>query len=751
VRDRWGIPHIYAQNDADLFFAQGFVQAQDRLFQLDLWRRSVQGRLSEVLGPNFIERDAMTRRMQYTGSMDAEWASYAPDAQAIASAFVRGVNACVAIARRRLPEEFVLAGWAPEFWTPADLLSRVEAFGMSDNAMREVFRARLVNALGAARAAEILPLDPPVPLTIPRGLDTHAINFLLGDALRRIGTAPFFMSLATPVAAGPAAPARAGSRRPDGSNNWVVSAARTGTGAPLVANDPHRALDHPSLRYLVHLNAPGWNVIGAVVPWFPGVAIGHNEHVAWGLTIFSADVQDLYVEQTNPVNPHQVKDGGRWVDTTRVHDTFPVKGRDKPFEFDREYTRHGVVVAVDKVKHLAFALRWTGAEPGTAGYLAGLSLDRARSADEFRAALTRWKMPGENFVFADRDGRTGYQAAALVPRRSGWNGTLPVPGWTGAYEWRGWLRQDELPHAANPADGYFATANNRTVSAGNPPIGFDWSGPARINRIREVFEASPQMDVAQSRALQLDVQSWNAGQLVPLLSRITGLTGDAEQARGALLQWDRRLTLDSTAAMLYVLWERALGELLAQQRLPPPLVREFADNADQVLVPALTAPSRSWFDGDLNAARDALVSAALSRAAAAARQQAVASGGGAWGRVHTATFRHVLGITAAGRERFDIGPFARPGYGDTVNATWGPALEQTEGASFREILDLADWDRSIATSAPGQSESPSSPHFADLARRWAAGEYFPLAFSGEAVRAAAEATLVLHPAGTPKP
>jgi len=417
VRDRSGVPHIYAQSQDDLFVAQGFVQAQDRLFQMDLWRRSVRGRLSEVLGPNFVERDAMTRRIQYRGDLDAEWASYGADAKAIAAAFVRGVNAWVALARERPPEEFVLAGWKPDPWAAEDLLNRTDAFVASGDALDEIFRARLVAAVGPGRANALLPAGRPI--VVPPGLDVTTISAIVGDVIRRAGTPPFFMGLAAPVT----------TVRPN--DNAVRANAMAP--APIA-----RTIDHPSRRYLVHLNAPGWNVIGATAPWLPGVAVGHNDRISWDTAAFDADTQDVFVEQVNPSNPHQVEDRGRWVDTTIVQDTIVIRGNPKPFAFESEFTPHGLVVASDRARHLAFTVRWSGAEPGAAGELASLALDRAASWPEFKEAVARWKMPARRFSYADVDGRRGSLVGALIPERRGWDGALPAPGWPGAFEWTGW-------------------------------------------------------------------------------------------------------------------------------------------------------------------------------------------------------------------------------------------------------------------------------------------------------------------------
>lgn len=718
VRDRWGVPHIYAQNEHDLFFAQGFVQAQDRLFQMDLWRRSSQGRLAEVLGLNFVERDAATRRVQYRGDVAVEWASYGPAVKADAEAFVGGINAWVAEARAHVPEEFTVAGWLPETWSPEDLLNRTDAF-VTAGADTDAFRARLVAAIGASRADAWFPAA--TPYKIPAGLDLGIVGPVVEDALRRAGTAPFFLGLASPVMA----PAGRG----DGSNAWVVTGARSATSAPLLANDPHRAFAHPSLRYLIHLNAPGWNVIGAASPWLPGVIIGHNEHVAWGMTAFPADVVDIFVEHVDPSNPHRVEHRGRWVDTSIVHDPIKMKGQAKPFPFEREYTPNGVIVATDSERHLAYTLKWSGSEPGAAGELAALPLDRSRSVAEFRSALSRWKLPVVDVLFADAGGLAGRQVAGLIPDRRGWDGALPAPGWSGVHEWRGWLRPDDVRHAMLPrAGGFFVSANQNA---------------ARTNRLLEVLGETQAQTIEGFEHLQHDTTAWNAGQLVPLLVPLRATRNDVEASRQRLLQWDRRVSADSTEAALYVFWEEALARLLAERHLEPDLRNDYL--ARTVLsVPALTKPTAMWFDSAFGAARDRLLVEGLAiavdrlRAAGAKRDAAV------WGDLHSLTFKHPLAITRAARERFNIGPLPLSGYSGTVLSTF-PPQDVGAGASFREVVDVSDWDRSVWTQAPGQSGEPGSPHFADLAGPWSMGAYFQMAFSTAAVASSAEATLVLRP------
>ena len=736
VRDRWGVPHIKAESRDDLFFAQGFVQAQDRLFQMDLWRRSVQGRLSEVLGPNFVERDAMTRRVQYRGDLNAEWASYGPDARVMADAFTRGINAWIRVASDPLPEEFRLAGWAPELWRPEDLLNRTDAFLASGDARAEVFRSALVAALGAERASGLLPR----PIAVPRGLDPATISPVVGDILRRVGTPPFFMGLAAPVTVRlkrdttnsgsvrlpPSHEATAdrrslgGGGQPDlaASNAWAV--ARSDRGAPLLAGDPHRALENPSLRYLVALEAPGWHVIGATSPWLPGVAIGHNDRVAWSMTASSADTQDLYVERLNPENPRQVLDRGRFVDMTAEKDVIAIKGRAEPFEYERFYTAHGVVIALDRERHLAFTLRWSGTEPGAAAELGALRIDRAGSVAEFRQALGAWKMPASEFVYADVDGHIGRQVAALVPARPGWNGALPVPAEDGRYEWGGWMTLDTLAHEDDPRGGFVASANDSR---------------ARQSRLAEVLVDQSAPSVDRFKRLQHDVVAWNAGRLVPLLAGVKGDREDVESARLRLLRWDRRVTVDSQEAGLYARWEARLGQELAALRVPAALVDEFLEHGRAVLVPSLVGPSRAWFEGNVARARDRLLVSTL----------------GAVGNVSTdnrdrvLTFAHPLGVSDPSRRRFNLGGFVLPGYEETVLSVRVAGSNRVIGPSLRVVMDAGDWDRSAATNAPGQSGSPGSPHFSDLAKPWAAGEYFPLAFSDSAIQIYTESVLTLTP------
>ena len=411
MRDRWGVAHIYAQNQHDLFFAQGVVAAQDRLFQMELWKRAGEGRLAEILGPSAVPRDVDARALRYRGDMKSEYESYSPDTLAILTAFTDGINAYIksltAPGGPGLPIEFQLAGFAPDPWHPEDCLNRMAAFSMTGNAKSELEHAQALVDLGAAKAAKLFNFDPPVDLDPAPGLDLAGLS---PDLLKNLVGSDHRLQFP--------------SRAREGSNNWTVSGSLTASGKPLLANDPHRVIGLPSLRYMVHLVAPGWNVIGAGEPGLPGVALGHNEHIAWGFTIFGLDQQDLYVEDLNPANPLQYKTESGWKEMTTQREVFHVKGAPNE-EIDLKFTRHGPVLWQDGKR--ALALRWVGSEPGTAGYLASLAIDRARNWDQFESAVVRWKVPSENLAYADTDGNIGEHSAGLAPIRK-WTGLLPVPG-----------------------------------------------------------------------------------------------------------------------------------------------------------------------------------------------------------------------------------------------------------------------------------------------------------------------------------
>jgi penicillin amidase len=730
LRDRWGIAHIYAKNQDDLFFAQGFVAAQDRLFQLDLWRRIGLGETAEIFGEEAIEADRFARLMLYRGDMAAEWASYAPDTQAIATSFAAGINACIDSLGEKLPIEFQVLGYRPKKWRPEDVLARMSGIIMSGNWQREIARAQLVAKVGLEQARRLSPTDPARDWAPDPDLDLSAITL---DINRGYAAATRVLKF-SPI--------------PTESNNWVIDGTLSASGKPMLASDPHRALALPSLRYLVHLHAPGWNVIGSGEPALPGVALGHNERIAWGFTIVGTDQADLYVEQTNPADPRQYKVGDRWEPTRVVREKLRVRGRGEvPLEL--RFTRHGPVIHQDEKRNVAIALKWAGSEPGGAAYLASLSVARARNRQEFLAAMARWRIPSLNFVYADVDGDVGWVAAGAMPVRKSWDGLVPVPGAAGKYEWQGYLPVRELPQSFQPQSHWLATANHNILPEGyQHQVAYDWAAPHRFLRIKERLTASRKLTLEDLQSIQHEATSLPAQALIAMLKKVD-VPADLSPYARLLTRWDGVLSRETAAGALYAVWLQELQAALFNPRMPPELRTDRLDlRSITVLLNQLTEPEAAWFGAEPVGARDELVRGALAKAVA--RTKKLLGDDPArwnWGRLHTAPFAHPLAsMGPAYAKAFSLTPVARPGDVSTPNNTrHDDDFRQVHGASYRHVLDLADWDRGWATSTPGQSGQPGSPHYDDLLPLWAEGRYFPLAYSREKVESVARHRLQLRP------
>ena len=557
IRDRWGINHIYAETEYDLFFAQGYAAARDRLFQFEVWRAQATGTVAEMLGESELERDIGFRLFRYRGDMTVEMNHYHDRGDLIIPAYVDGVNAYIAETEADpslLPIEFELLGIRPKRWTPEVVISRHQ--GLLGNIGAELNYGRAVAAVGDAmvkRVANFHPGDPDIALdpAIDGALLSQDIlgryNAFRGPVRFRPehlvaeyrGDEEAFARLEEAAAGVRGAELDWQDQESLGSNNWVVSGRLSESGYPLMANDPHRAQSAPSLRYWVHLVGPGWNVIGGGEPEIPGVSIGHNGYGAWGLTVFRTDGEDLYVYETDPENPNRYRYRDGWEEMTVIAEDIPVKGQD-PHRAEFKYTRHGPVVFENHEENVAYAVRAAWLEPGGAPYLASLRMDQARTWEEFVEACNYSNIPGENMVWADRDGNIGWQAVGIAPIRRNWSGLVPVPG-DGRYEWDGYLPIKAKPSVYNPDEGYFATANNHLTPADYPhmdAIGFEWSDPYRWTRAAEVLGSGRLHSMADMMALQTDYLSIPARTIVPMLRHVATGGGDVERARQRLLAWD---------------------------------------------------------------------------------------------------------------------------------------------------------------------------------------------------------------------
>ena len=750
--DRWGVPHMYASSVSDIFRVQGFNAARDRLWQLDFWRRRGLGHLAEVFGASLVERDRASRLFCYRGDMHVEWLSYGSDTKRVATAYVEGVNAYIRLAlqdRSLMPFEFDALGYEPALWSPDDV-ARIRSNGLYYNLDQEVARALVLRDFGADVEDLRRRREPPVDLVVPEGLD---LSLIPDDVLRvyRLAIDPPDLGAATV-------------RTPEGSNNWVLDPERTTIGRPLLANDPHRALSVPSLRYLAHLSAPGLDVIGAGEPGLPGISIGHNGQIAFGLTIFAVDQEDLYVYDTNPDEPLEYRYEGRWEPMRVIHETVDVRDGD-PAQVELRYTRHGPVIYEDLERHTAFAVRAAWLEPGMAPYLGSMDYMRARNADEFLAAMNRWGAPPENQVYADPDGTIGWKAAGLTPIRPNWNGTLPVPG-DGSYEWAGFYDMDQLPGDENPQRGWLATANEMNLPEDFPAhdrvMSFDWYAPSRAERLAEIFHDRARLSPHDCVALQSDYVSLPARRITQQLQNLQSDDSATADALALLTGWDGELAADSSAAALFEVWYRShLRPALLRRSLAQIVSEDQLEAALQAVLPEedLLADPRVDLDlierpngrlgPDSETVRDAILRSSLADAVAHVekllgpdRKQ------WAWGRLHVARLVHPLSplLDDDTRERLAVGPRPRGGSGDTVgNTAYGPNWVQTGGATFRIVIDVGNWDDSLAMNSPGQSGDPQSAHYADLFDQWSAGQAFPLLYSREQVEAAVEQRIRLLP------
>ncbi len=761
--DRWGISHIYAETEHDLFFAQGWNAARDRLFQLELWRRQATGTVAEILGERELERDIGTRLFKFRRDLEQELNHYHDRGSLIIRAYTDGINAYIAQTEADpdlLTPEFELLGITPGYWTPDVVISRHQ--GLLGNIGAELATGRRVAMLGAEMVQELSSFGPGVPdLNLDPAVDGSALSEdILGvynafrrpvrfqpedivDASRRADDEAFAM---LEVAARDASAVVAYDVEQDiGSNNWVVDGSRSESGYPMMANDPHRAQGSPSLRYWVHLVGPGWNVIGGGEPSLPGVSIGHNEYGAWGLTVFSTDGEDLYVYETNPSNPNEYRYRGEWEAMTVISEEIPVRGRSAE-QVELKYTRHGPVVFVDEDRNLAYAVRAAWMEVGGAPYLASLRMDQATTWEEFREACNYSNIPGENMVWAGRDGTIGWQSVGIAPVRRNWSGLVPVPG-DGRYEWDGYLPIIAKPHVVNPPEGYFATANNDLIPRDYEymdAVGFSWSDPYRWLRIVEVLGNGTRFSMADMMRLQTDELSLPARQLVPMLDAVTS-TGRAEEARQMLLEWDWVLDKNSIEAGIYVAFEAEL-----RRRVRDALVPDGVDmnlSLRKVIETIVVPPGGLGVDP--LAARNAILLAAL-ESAVGNLEDKLGPDLSDWqyGQVdyHHARLRHPLGnaVDEATRDRFEAGPLPRGGYGSTVNQT-GNGDNQTSGASFRIVVDTEDWDRAVGMNTPGQSGDVRSPFYRNLFEYWANDDFHPVFYSREKIEAATAQRLNLRP------
>ncbi|MDY6875049.1 MAG: penicillin acylase family protein [Chloroflexota bacterium] len=765
IRDSWGVPHIYASTTHDLFFAQGYVHAQDRFWQMEFWRRIGSGRLAEILGESGLDSDRFIRTLGWHRTAAQELGQLDAETWVVLEAYAEGVNSYISTHRGRLGLEFTILGFTgvefePEPWTPLNTLTwaKVMAWDLRGNMDDELVRAHIAARMGTSAVGVLVPPYPDgYPVIVPHPLAEASLQ-------------------AVPEAAFEGHVLGAGDDL--GSNNWVVTGSRTETGTPFLANDPHLGIQMPSIWYEVGLHCEPvgldcpYNVVGVSFASTPGIIIGHNDHIAWGVTNLGPDVQDLFIERINPENPNQYEFQGEWLDMEIVREEIQVAGEDEPVVVFARITNHGPIindVVGGAEEDWAFgwqplALSWTALQPGTLVRSIAL-MDKAQNWDEFREALSYWDVPSQNFVYADVEGNIGYQAPGRIPIRASGDGSSPVPGWSGEYEWVDYIPFDELPRAFNPPEGYIVTANNAVVGPDfSHFISMDWSPGYRARRIEELIEADSSLSLADIQAMHGDSSPVWAEDVLPYLLVLPAIDPSAgsgpdsdrlAEALEMLRAWDRRAGRDSAGAALFEAFRVHLVDLTFGDELGEQLVRRARGKVMVALVDFLADEDSPWFD-DVTTPEVETRDEILLRALEEAVEELTETLGRdmarwRWGDLHTATFENQsLGQSGIGpiEALFNRGPVPVDGTIATVNNT-GYSLSNPYDVviipSYRQIVDLGDLPKSVSMHTTGQSGHPFHTHYDDMIDPWRNIEYHPMLWQRADVEAGADGVLVLTP------
>jgi penicillin amidase len=756
TRDTYGVPHIVGATVADVYAAQGYVHAQDRLFQMFYYRQLGAGKLAEAFGPTAVDADKFLRTIGMRRAAEAEWQQTTPEVRTALEAYAKGVNAFLHTHSDSLPIEFNLLGTKVDDWQPVDSLSfaKVMAWDLSGNWDQELLNADLRAKLGPERAAQLLPSYPADgPFVVP-GANSGSNSAPVSPVLQafNLNVRPWLPSTGLTGL---------------GSNNWVIDGTKSATGKPLLSNDPHLTVQNPSIWYQVHLSTTDgkFDAAGFGFAAAPGIVTGHNRDITWGVTNAEGDVQDLFIEKLDPSgHPGQYQSPDGWKPLQVITETIMVKG-DQPVTQTVRFTGHGPLISdaltaisatIGSTVKDPLALQWTAAKPGHL-MEALLGLQQAHNWQEFRAALSKWSVPGQNFVYADKQGNIGYQMTGEQPIRKKGDGMAPVPGSTGEYDWSGYVPFDDLPRSYNPPDHFIATANNKTFGADYKyPIQGTWAPPWRISRILEMLKAKDKLSVDDFRAMITDTHSLMARKIAPLIAALKPSDARAQQAVKLLSTWDGNVTADSVAATIYeVTVQQALSETFSDD-LGPDLFQEYLGGSGSSVLRAfdllVDKPEDPFWDKTGTPAhenRDAILGLALSDAMAD-----LTSGLGddmttwQWGKVHTITPRHTFGSQPVVSGVFNLSALPIGGDGTTVAVSGFELLAPyaaTTHQSYRMIVDVGDWTKSLAIFATGESGQPYNKHWGDIYQAWVNGDFNPLLYDPGQIQAAREGVLTLTP------
>ncbi|MBT5416384.1 MAG: penicillin acylase family protein [Cryomorphaceae bacterium] len=731
LRDNYGINHIYANNQDDMFFMQGYLAAKDRLFQFEIWRRQATGTVSEVFGEEEIDRDIGTRLFKFRGDIKDELNHYHKDGFKIVSSFVSGVNKYIEEVNSNpelLPIEFKVLGIKPDIWTNEVVISRHQ--GLLGNIDQELNIGRAVSLIGEKKVKELMwfhPKEPSLKLDKTITYDDLKQDILrlynaYREPLKFKGEYVLDKYRSKDLMANVDESNLISDEYSIGSNNWALSGNKSFNGFPILANDPHRSLSNPSLRYMAHLVAPGWNVIGGGEPEIPGISIGHNGIGAWGLTVFRTDAEDLYVYELNPSNLNQYRHNGQWKEFNKINETIKVKNK-SDIDVELLYSVHGPVTLVDKNRNKAYAIKNGWSEIGGSPYLASLRMDQAKNWEEFRDACTYFNIPGENMVWADKYGDIGWQAVGIAPIRKNHSGLVPVNG-NGKFDWEGYLPIIEKPNSFNPENGYLSTANqNVTPESYNrwDAVGYDWSDPYRGNRIKSVIESKEKFNMEEMIDLQVDYYSMPSEEIIKLASgNISNYIDYFEK----LEKWNNVLDKNSIEAGIYVEWQSQIYFEFINTYVPNS-VKKYLDIQIFRIIETISNMNESNRAKFLNKTFNASIDNLKERYGEDSKNWVYGQDEYKHVKIYH-PLENVVNDSIKGL--VELKTYPRGGDGFTPGST-SSNLNQRSGGSFRVVINTKDWDKSFATNSPGQSGDPNSKFYKNLYEDWANDKFFPLLFS----------------------
>jgi penicillin G amidase len=758
-RDERGIPYIEAKNDEDLYFAQGYITASDRLWQMDLFRRTARGELAEVLGagPNnmALEQDKQHRLIGFAQAADAEAAQTSPRSRALLEAYAKGVNAYIeSLDAKSLPPEFRILQYKPRPWTPSDSLIIVKIFfeALSNTWRLDLMREALVVVPLEKRTAllpEISPIDVLVVGKDTKPAKSSSVNQSAPTSFSR----ETFLALARNEEVSSAALARIGfySEALAASNNWVVNGKHTVSGKPLLANDPHLAPTAPPIWHMVQLTAPGLRVAGVTAPGLPGVIIGHNDAIAWGFTNVGPDVQDLYLEKFDPNNAKRYLAPSGWLDADIRHEEIKVRkgftdSATDTVVLDVTVTRHGPIVFEKEGKR--YALRWTALDPKLNNPDVTYSLDRARNWKEFNKALEIFTAPTQNIVYADVEGHIGYHAAGVVPVRKSGDGSVPYDGSTDAGDWVSYIPVSKLPQVYDPPAGIIVTANQRIVGTDYPYfLTHSWAQPYRARRIFDLLHEKPKLTAEDFRHIQGDVYSIAAAlfaqQSVKILRpQLTPADEKLHATIDSFEKWDGRLNADSHEAPVVAQMRIAFRSRILTAALGDDLAKIYQwNNFDTTLDRIISEQPKDWLPKQFPSYADLLRACYDDAMKVLTRTLGSDEAKWSWGEMVKARFPHPLAGAPLIGLQFTIQPFPQNGTAGLAGAT----VNVGSSVSMRLIADPSDWDKTQHGITLGESGLPSSPHWKDQLEDWRAVTPRVFPFSEGAVAKAAKETLVLEP------